>query len=79
MAKKTLQERFIEALLKSGEREVKRTGRYVVFSRDYFYPREECPYFYIGSSGALRSGPTVVASYPVHISFKKKLLAMVEG
>lgn len=71
-AKQTLQERYIAALIKRGEREVKRTSRYVVFTSGMHQ------FFYIGKSGSLRVGATIANSFPVSDKYKTKLLAELE-
>lgn len=77
MAKRTLQQRFVSALLARGETEVKRTSRYVVLT-DQLTTRSgpDNPfYFYVGRSGGLRQGRTVALSFPVSEKFKSSLLA----
>lgn len=68
MAKKTLQERYVEALIKLGEKEVKRTARYIVFSK------LSGGFYYLGSSGALRHGHNRANSIPVSQSYKEELI-----
>lgn len=70
MAKLTLQVQFIEALEALGEREVKRTFKKVVFSRN------EGGFYYIGKAGSLRVGHTVAGSIPTSSKFKAKLLGI---
>ena len=66
---KTLQERFLAALIVRGEKEIKRlTGCIVVSSR------LDGRFYYIGSSGSLRFGATRQGSLPCAKSFKQKLL-----
>lgn len=55
---KTLQEQYAEALLKRGERLVKR-----LHSCDV-YTRSEGGFYYIGGRGSLRFGPTRSGSIP---------------
>lgn len=65
-----LQDKFIAALVKRGEQEVKRTAKYIVFTRQLG------GYYYIGKSGSLRHGQTVAASIPCSAKFKKELLTI---
>lgn len=71
MAKKTFQERYVEALLKMGYKEVKRTSKYIVFNRG------ENTYYYLGKSGSLRIGANISTSFPANAIFKYKLLNSV--
>lgn len=73
MAKQTLQERFIAALVKKGLKEVKRTTKYVVFDRN-----DKATFYYVGKSGALRVGRTVSTSIPASIDTKYRLLHEAE-
>jgi len=68
---KTLQERFVEAFWKMGEREVKRTSKYIVFSRT------EGSFYYIGRNGAVRVGRNVTDSVPLLPKTKQRLLDSV--
>lgn len=70
---KTMQERFILALQKLGELEIKRTHKRIV------YTRKAGGYYYIGKSGSLRIGQTSVSSVPVNESFKKILLESIDN
>lgn len=74
MAKQTLQERYIAALLKAGEKEVKRTSRYVVFTSRDIRGETSAMYYYIGKSGALRYGHTVATSIPASNARKQLIL-----
>lgn len=65
---KTLREKFIIALTARGEKEVKRTSKYIVFSRQYG------GFYYLGSSGAIRFGATSTGSIPVNESLKNMML-----
>lgn len=67
---KTLKEQFIAALEARGERKVKETHKYVVYSR-----RGTAGYYYVGKAGALRVGHTIGASIPVSDIHKQALLA----
>lgn len=69
---KTLREKFIAALIKRGEKEVKRTSKYIVFTR------QAGGHFYIGKSGSLRFGSNIASSIPVGQSFKDILLKLAE-
>ena len=69
---KTLRERFIEALLARGETKVYELTSKIVFTR------REGGYYYLGRSGSLRFGSTVVNTIPVSSKFKAMLLG-VEG
>ena len=75
---KTLQERFIEALTNRGEKEVKRTFRYIVFTRSSG-KHNLSKYYYIGKGGSLRIGNTISASIPVSSKFKYDLLQSLLG
>lgn len=68
---KTLREKFIQALTKAGETEVKRTHKFIVFTR------QTGGHYYIGASGSLRFGQTVTGSIPVNHTFKQLLLSSV--
>ncbi len=72
MPKLTLQEQFIEGLKKLGEVEIKRTARKIVYSR------KAGGYYYLGRSGSLRVGSTVMGSIPVNSKFKAMLMG-IEG
>lgn len=67
---KTLRERFISALERRGCVKMQsRSTKYVVLLN----PTTKVKYF-IGKSGAVRRGQTVVDSVPVSDAFKKALL-----
>lgn len=66
---RTLRDKFELALLKRGEREVKRTHKYIVFSRALG------GFYYLGKSGSLRFGATIAGSIPVGEWLKVQLLA----
>lgn len=72
MIMKTLQERYIEALIARGEKEVKLTAKRIVYSR------AKGGYYYLGKSGSLRVGSTSMGSIPVNSKFKAMLLG-IEG
>lgn len=65
----TMKELFSRALQARGERRIKQTFRYDVWSR-----RATGLHYYVGRSGALRVGATVQSSVPVKESFKAMLL-----
>lgn len=65
---RTLQDKFLLALLSIGEREVKRLTGCIVVSR------QAGGYYYIGKRGSLRFGPTKAGSIPVHTRFENELL-----
>lgn len=65
---KTIREKFMAALLARGETEVKRTFRYIVYSR------QAGGHYYLGSNGGLRYGATIAGSVPVSQKFKDLLL-----
>lgn len=68
MSRKSLQTRFMEALKARGETQVKITSKYRVFSR------AKGGFYYLGSNGALRIGPTVSLSCPSNKRFREELL-----
>lgn len=70
---KTMQERFAAALEGRGERIVKRTFRYIVYSRNH-----GGGFYYLGRSGALRIGRTIADSVPARGEFKAALLQEVQ-
>lgn len=74
---KTLQERFLAALLKRGEAEVKRTSKYIVVTRTIEGISKG--YYYLGKSGALRGGQSVQGSVPCNDTLKQALLKEVEN
>jgi hypothetical protein len=65
---KTLRQIFIAALIAKGERQVKETHKFVVFTK------ATGGYYYIGRSGSLRFGSTVANSIPASDRFKKELV-----
>lgn len=67
MAKK-LQDRLLEALLKSGETVVKQLTGCIVVSR------KKGGYYYIGKAGSLRFGETRQSSIPCSIKLRQVLL-----
>lgn len=67
----TLQSKYIRALKACNQTEVKRTSKYVV------YTRADGGFYYIGRSGALRFGTTSAGSIPVSKKMKKLLLASI--
>lgn len=69
---KTLRDKFIEGLERIGEKPVKTTTRKIVYSR------KEGGFYYLGSSGSLRFGSTIVGSIPCSSKFKAMLLG-IEG
>lgn len=73
----TLRETFIAALQKRGETIVKETFRYVVYTRHIMRDgvRERYGHYYIGRSGSLRVGNTVVSSIPANPKLKAMLKA----
>jgi hypothetical protein len=70
---KTLQEKYAEALIMRGEKEVKRTFKYIVFSRSTGV-HNTSKFYYLGKSGSLRFGNNIASSIPVSSNFKYKLL-----
>lgn len=67
----TIQTKLIASLKARGETIVQsRSTKYIVFTRNR-YPGE---FFYVGKSGALRSGKTITDSYP-NETVKRILLA----
>lgn len=68
LCRRNLQKRFAAALTARGEHQVKRTSKYIVFSR------KEGGCYYLGRVGALRIGKTTRGSVPCSESFRKELL-----
>jgi hypothetical protein len=68
--KTTIRERLIAELEARGEREVRRTKKYIVYSMS---PAPGL-FFYIGKSGAFRQGPTIKRSLPVDHKFIRSLI-----
>ena len=67
--KKTMQQKFIEALVRRGCVEIpNRSSIYKVFTR------QEGGFYYVGRAGALRVGKTIAGSFPVSEKFKKIIL-----
>lgn len=66
---RTLQDKFLLALLAKGEHEVKRTHKFIVLSR------AAGGHYYLGRAGSLRYGQTVVGSVPCSQKFKDALIA----
>jgi hypothetical protein len=64
----TQQEKLIRGLLALGRFEVKRTHRYVIFTR------REGGFYYVGKNGALRSGNNVTDSLPCSTHIKLKIM-----
>ena len=64
----TLKEKFSAALVTRGERLVKQTFRYDV------YTRSAGGFYYVGRSGSLRFGRTVAGSVPCSDEFKSYLI-----
>jgi len=71
MAKLTLQQRLIDALVASGRGTpvTSRSRRYLTLKRP------DGSFFYIGKAGALRFGKTVADSMAAPDEFKQRLLA----
>lgn len=65
---KTMKELFVAALEGRGERLVKTTGKYLV------YTRKNGGHYYVGGAGGLRFGQNVANSIPVHQRIKAELL-----
>lgn len=72
MAKATIHDRLVTALLAQGERIVTdaRTTKYTVLT----HKGGEAGFYYIGKAGALRTGRTVAASRPVTSTSRDRLL-----
>ena len=71
---KTLREQFIAGLLAMGETEVKRTSKYIVFTRKVIGPITN-KFYYVGSHGALRVGTTTANSIPAATHIREMILA----
>lgn len=84
MAKRTLQQKYCNALRLLGEVEFKdaRTNKYIVFYRTMradgskFAAKYEKNFWYAGPGGSLRVGPTVADSIPCGEVTKLKLLQL---
>lgn len=74
MAKRTLQERFIEALAKEGHIKTETKSRKFIPFR---FQEREGWFYYVGKSGSLRMGQTIANSRPVSRQRKDVLLASV--
>ena len=74
MAKPTLQQRLVDALITSGRGTpvTSRSRKYVTLKRP------DGSFFYVGKAGALRFGKTVTDSMAVPDEFKRRLLAEIE-
>ena len=70
MARITLQQRLIEALIAStrGTLVESRSRKYITLKRP------DGSFYFIGRAGALRFGKTVTASIAVAVDFKRRLL-----
>lgn len=71
----TLREKYIAALTKMGEREVKRTFKYIVFTMT----GGRYQYYYLGKNGSIRVGNTIACSFPASAAFKDRLVRELEG
>ena len=71
MAKPTLQQRLVDALVASGRGAVieSRSRKYITLKRP------DGKFFYVGKAGALRFGKTVSDSMAAPDEFKQRLLA----
>jgi hypothetical protein len=76
MAKKTLHDRIVAALLQRGEAitEDIDTRRYTVMTRTNRDAGTRDGFFFVGRSGALRTGYTVTKSRPVSEVWRTRLL-----
>lgn len=73
MPKRTLMQKYIAGLVAKGEHVVKNTPRYAVFTRN------AGGYYYVGTAGAVRAGPTRANSRPCSTAFKQQLINLGEG
>lgn len=72
---KTLQERFIEALIKRGNTIVpSKSRKYTVVTRNH----KPGTFYFVGKSGAVRIGRASTKSVPVGPKFKAQLLVETE-
>lgn len=72
---KTLRDKYAAALLKRGEREVEsRSQRFLQFTFT-----GSGGFYFIGTSGSLRYGPTKTRSVPCTDRFKELLIKSLEG
>lgn len=69
-----MREKFIMALNARGLKEVKRTGKYVVFASSTSGGN-----YYVGQSGGLRFGASVATSHPVSNKLKMQMLQNPTG
>ncbi len=73
----TLQQRFAQALEQRGERLVKTTSKFWVYTLAAVTVDGKPAYLYLGKAGSLRIGRTIGDSRPIAASDKQKLLAEV--
>jgi len=73
----TLQQRFAKALEGRGEKRVKTTAKYWVYSLTGSTIDGHAVFLYLGKSGSLRIGRTISESHPVAASGKQRLLAEI--
>ena len=75
MARETLHDRLVAALLRRGETIVTNTRatRYTVLTRTRPQTGEPLGFYYVGRGGALRAGRTVAGSHKVHADVRKQL------
>lgn len=73
MAKKTIHDRLVEALLARGCKKIEnaRTTKYTVIAQN---DQNDTSFYFVGPSGALRIGRIASKTIPVSEKFKKNLL-----
>lgn len=71
----SMRERFIEALIKRGETEVKRMTKVFVYTA-HKISRPGC-FYYLGRSGSIRIGSTLKGSIPISEAHKQALLGSI--
>lgn len=78
MAKRTLQQQLIDALLKRGSVVVpSKTRKYVTLTRLTPTKEGKPTYYFVGKAGALRYGVNSTSSFAASDTFKYKLLCEV--
>jgi hypothetical protein len=77
MPKVSLQDQYLAALLKRGEREVERTHRHIKVTRTA--NGSATRFYFLGKAGSLRVGATKKGSVPVRDDFKRALIATLSS
>lgn len=76
MAKRTLQQQYVEALMARGCLPVpgRSSGRYITLTRDVVLQSGKQTYYFVGKSGAVRYGVNATSSMASSDKFKAMLL-----